>query len=462
MPYLLPTDEEDEEKDGGAAPVGALGGGALAPGGVQQPAAPAQPQGPSTDFVSWDRILAANKDAAKGAADKMAGGLQKGAQDVQSKLAGAQANFGKAVSAGTPAGTQQAPTTSVPPSNSFGQPTKTPSPAAATRIPSGDPRRVRPKQQPAVTDAKYTGPNALSEDAGWGDILSGGRDAQGRLAATSQRREDGSLQGDSGIEALLQEEAQGGYTRGQSRMDAALLGSQGRGRFDELRKEYGGLLGQVGDADKASLVQSGAAKEQVAASNARGVAANAEAARKAKEVEATAAAKSRGPNTLEGYNQKYGAQKAQQTTDNDTEKWMQDTVNEFAGGVLGTDLGRDYEILNAIKSGPGTPGWDKLKEGITYWRGPAGWDKWLAAHNDAAARKARREASTQREQEFNAAYKDAGGDWSETKSTDPGHQLGNSIVGALEDTVAKPGRDEMFAADEKMREEKRRREQGNG
>lgn len=293
MAYVL--DEEDDEKQQpaqgvvrGGIPTG-FGFGAPA-GQTSAPSqASAQPPQTGTDFVSWDRILSANKDAAAESAKKMADKTQAGAQDVQGRLRGAQSTFGDAVRGATPqrpgapspgltvgsgGGTGGKPAPAV---NAFNQPTGRPaagltqaSPTAPTPAPGysvgyGRNHNLTPEEAQERAGRTYQGPGSLSEGPGWDELLSSGREAGSRANAAAQRDGMGNLRGDAGLEELLRDEALGNYSRGASRMDAALLGQSGRKRFDELQRDYGGLTKEIRQADAASRLQSQEAKDAVAA-----------------------------------------------------------------------------------------------------------------------------------------------------------------------------------------------------
>lgn len=284
MAYVREDEEENAQgyRDDGLGVFGGFGGGAPAPAPTPASSSPT-PQSTSTDHVSWDRILSANKDSAKAASDKLAAGVEKRAQDVQGQVGQARATFGGEVLEGTPDGARPTGTgldeKPAAPTNVFGQPTRTPqvqpsplAPPVVTDAPaglrvtqSGGRGALSPEQAKARAAQKYTGPGALSEDAGWGDILRAGGEASRRVGLTQSRDGRGQLQGDSGIEALLREQTPGGYTPGQSRQDAALLGATGRGRFNDLQQKYGGIMGELGAADDASKRMSEDARTRTAA-----------------------------------------------------------------------------------------------------------------------------------------------------------------------------------------------------
>jgi hypothetical protein len=268
MAYVL--EDEEEKKRQGPAGFGAGGLPTLGAAGTSAPVTPASkspaPAQTGTGFVGWDQILSANKDASAARAGEMAEGMEAAGKQVKEKQTAAQQRFDEGVQAGTPAPRHGAQATPSGPSapNAFGQPTSTPRVAAAPQPTQG---AFRPATAPAnfnhaapVTNAgeraaaqadvnaRYDGPQALSDDAQWEDILNAGRDVESRI---------GSTQTPGGLEALVQEKAPQ-LGSGGSRMDAALLGATGQRRFDELRKEYGGLLGGLKGADAASRARTGA------------------------------------------------------------------------------------------------------------------------------------------------------------------------------------------------------------
>lgn len=321
MAYILP-EEDDKKQDGADASAGMapdLGG---TGGGAVSPAAPPAQHGSGADFVSFDRVLGANQDAATKASNKLADNLQAGAQGVQQQANAAQQGFSQAVQAGG-GGAEKGPVQTAVPSkmNNFGQSPTTPSPSPAAapvgspaattsatkgQSPSATPAGPSPTraedQQPYVpttgnliqggaaaqqvqaaektrataAPAAYTGPDSIaSSQAGWDGILGSAKDSDSSVSLTGQRDGNGNLRGDAGLETLLRNNAQGPYTSGESRLDASLLGATGRNRFDALQKDFGGLTGKLSDMDTASQGVADRMRGNVDAANAQTAAADA-------------------------------------------------------------------------------------------------------------------------------------------------------------------------------------------
>ena len=197
--------------------------------------------GQGTGFIGWDRILNANKDAATAQANKTADKLAKPAQKAQTQLGTAQGQFRQDVHKGTPQGSLQ-PIPDVAPIN----------PREGGIAPGGvatqgaiTPPQTRAQQRAGLerdAAATYSGPGSLAEGPEWSSLLSGATEAQRGVTATQMRDANGNVRGTAGLEALLREGQGGGYTGGESSLDASLLGSAGRRRFNELQRDYGSLL----------------------------------------------------------------------------------------------------------------------------------------------------------------------------------------------------------------------------
>lgn len=284
MAYVLPTeDEEKEAQQAGAQAAPALGGGVIASTSQASTSAPKAPD-TSSGFISFDRVMAANKDAAKKSAEKVAGGLaQKGQQARQGVQQASQA-FGQQVQAGMPTYLQPG-VPQKPAQQSTGKAAADPYAPVAQQQAKGvatpqSPQQAKgsapsgyavgtgqgylsPEQAAQMAQAKYTGPEAMSDSAGWEDLLGSSREAQRQAAMTGQRDALGGLQGDAGLQTLLEEQVSGPYSKGESRFDAALLGRAGRRDFDALSDEYGDLLGETQRADEASRAMAGEARGRV-------------------------------------------------------------------------------------------------------------------------------------------------------------------------------------------------------
>lgn len=443
MAYVLPEDDEDEKPGQAQSPAAGgmaspLGGGTLGAVGGGPASSPVQKT--STDFVSWDRILNANKDAATASADKLAGRVGGAAQAVQDRGNAAGAAFTGAVKEGTPVGLQVAGARVVPPKpsaapatpsvNVFGQPTATPAitpptPApGATGAPTEAPRTKPPAPAPtgnvaAFTDvatpevtpvrpptrggiqqdgetkgqlearagATYKGPESLAEfDKGWGDILTDGREAASQVGLTNQRDANGNLRGDAGIETLLREGAQGPYTQGQSRMDAALLGSQGRGRFNQLQKDWGGLLGGLKGIEGQAGANVADAKQRIGedAASARAELGNLS-------------------NTLPGTPAKPTVKTHEQLTqemegldrDSETDDWLNSIYEKAQGWNLDGPLGgifgdANHNAVNYLQEGQKTGDWTKWAKWLNDTRGEGAFAEWKNAYDDTKNRQKRR------------------------------------------------------------------------
>lgn len=91
----------------------------------------------------------------------------------------------------------------------------------------------------------YGGPASMAEHRGFADLTTKVQDAQAGVRNTGSGY---------GLQAHMQDRygGSGGYTGGQSALDAALTGASGGQRFHQLQQDYGGLQGYLDDANKAS------------------------------------------------------------------------------------------------------------------------------------------------------------------------------------------------------------------
>lgn len=319
MAYTYKEDMDEQEKQLASEPLSmpaqSMGGGAPAPAATQ---GPTKQPGQGSGFVGWDSILNANKDNATARANQLAGGIAKSGQAAKTGLADAQKDYVHAANNRTPAtgynysappntGTLATPKSvaapALPgaPAQGRAPPAKTPAPvvspaftatpqANAAPSPAGygaadtthletagekrerelsgapAPTKISPAKQAeldAVTSkqAPYSGPKSVTEIDGWDSLLSGARETQGKVQALQQRDALGNLRGEAGIEALM---APGKQSTGGSRLDAALLGSAGRKRFNELNADYGGLLKQYDDAAKSTRADAQTRTDKVA------------------------------------------------------------------------------------------------------------------------------------------------------------------------------------------------------
>lgn len=302
MPYVL---DEEDDKDKAALGAPAAPGG-IASGGMSPAQAPgvagaqSAPGATSSPYVEFGRYLSANKAGADATAQKLGDSLEAGGKEVKQGLGAAQTAFDAGVDAGTPeymrkakpgqarglvaagaergTGTVAAPAQPQAPGTiqaapgpkvaPIQAPDTAPTPALGLQgAPQGGGPSLTPEEVAARAHATYTGPGSLSEGSDWAGLLDKGDQASRKVNLTGQRGAGGNLQGDAGIQTLLQEQHAGpGYTQGQSRFDAALTGAVGRGRFGELQRDYGDLGGSLRKADAASKDTAAMARSDVGTS----------------------------------------------------------------------------------------------------------------------------------------------------------------------------------------------------
>jgi len=212
------------------------GGGGAGAGAGQATATMAAPvaesvsgPSPSGSYTNFDRIFAANKDAAEASAGKVRRGVEGSAEKAQAGLAGLQSSFNAGVNTGS---LQSQPTPQQRQQASAGglMAMSTPAPTAGTY--HGQPGSSLDEWK-RNSQAKYTGPGSLEALQQYGQVAADTREAQRQLRATGTQE---------GREALLRRQAQpGGYTRGQSRFDAGLVGAAGGKDFEATRGRYGDL-----------------------------------------------------------------------------------------------------------------------------------------------------------------------------------------------------------------------------
>lgn len=257
-----PDEEEDaaERAPGPAAAAPAMGG-MPAMGGSPGPAGNA-PQ--ASKFVSFDRILNANRDVAERGAARLNSGLTGDAQKAQDAISSKYGEFNTAVQAGTPkmpapaqtsltgtapspAGTAltgglqpKGPSTGRNNDLGAGQTVGTVAPAAPINpavAAQTKPRDVKTAE--AMANAKYTGPTSLREYDGWLGLGAPAMAADDRLAQT---------QSNAGLRALAQDQNSGRvYSEGMKAMDASLLGAVGGERFKETRDRFKNLDNVMAD-----------------------------------------------------------------------------------------------------------------------------------------------------------------------------------------------------------------------
>lgn len=296
MPYIEKPEEDEEGLQAGATP-GALAAPA-AMGGTRQldAAAPAASQNAGKApgrFVNFSRYFNANADGARAAGTRVAAGLEKQGQGVQSDLQKRQGAFQTGVTnalgaAATPLGTPATPAQQT----GMGGQTPTGLKGSQTQGLDGKPNAPPPAAAPQ-NPVTWAGPNALSEGEGWDALVSrAGKAAADAAGATTS----------TGLQGLLQEGQKANvYGPGKSRFDAGLLGVSSGDKFAALKERFSGLPRALGAADTASVATSDAAKKQVGAYNEKVAVENARvaAARKA-ELDAEIAKRNATGNALAG------------------------------------------------------------------------------------------------------------------------------------------------------------------
>ncbi len=245
MAYL-PVDEEEQKKQAGAGgdhPLLAGFGGSSSPapaGGAQAPTV----QQPSSGFVPYSAYANANQGSAAKMASGLAGDIDKSAGDAQLGVANERNKFVDQVHAGSPY--YKSPAEGL--ASWQGGLTQQQAPAEAPKTKAAyEPTPQAPK---AGAGSTYTGPTDFS-------LSQGARDASTKAAEQLSNSGD-----DYGRQALLQKKfgSNGGYTQGESRLDAALTGGAGGGQFDALKAKYGDLVGQMGQAEVGANQVAGSAK----------------------------------------------------------------------------------------------------------------------------------------------------------------------------------------------------------
>lgn len=178
-------------------------------------------------FVGLDKYLAANRNAAKRMSDALAGTVETAGAESESDVADVTEQYERDVAAG------------IPQFNENGEP-------------------LTPAELQALIDAKYTGPESLSDMAGWDA-------AKAKVDKTAQ--DAARLSSLSGRMGALQDQygKGGGYNLGSQRLDSFLSGATGGGRFQELKDKYGALSESVGGASAASQAMSRSAADSVKA-----------------------------------------------------------------------------------------------------------------------------------------------------------------------------------------------------
>jgi hypothetical protein len=190
----------------------------------QSPAAP-RPQGQaSPGYVSYSRILDANRPGAKRMADQLAGNVQQQGQQAQQSIQQAGQQFSDKVKGGT---------------LSYSNPLNVGRGAAAAQGGGYAQAGAQVGLQANATNREYKGPK---------DWAGAGIDT-GALSTQAARAGDAAqgLTSMGGRAAQLREQARGPYSAGMSTLDAALAGSGLGGRGQDLAAMYGNLSQQLID-----------------------------------------------------------------------------------------------------------------------------------------------------------------------------------------------------------------------
>jgi hypothetical protein len=174
-----------------------------------------------TGFINWEDFVNANRGATQRTVDTLAGGVQGAGQRAQDSLGYAQEDFERNLDANT-----------------------------LRFDPNSD------KSWDELSRYTYMGPDGLAGDqnfqAGLGEARRASRDSA--LLANPYGRQE-----------LLRQQFGAGkpnYTAGQQRFDSALTGTAGRGRFEQLQKDFGGLLGKYNEAATSAFQRAQQARKE--------------------------------------------------------------------------------------------------------------------------------------------------------------------------------------------------------
>jgi hypothetical protein len=169
-----------------------------------------------TGFINFQDFLSANSGSAQRAANQLAQGVDWSGSTAREGLQMAQEDFDRNRQAGT-----------------------------LSYNPSG----MTADQMLERGGMGYSGPSSLMDTEAY-------QNTAGEAAKAS--RNANLLADEYGRQALLQDtfgKGNPGYSGGQQRLDSALIGAAGQGRFDQLRKDYGGLMGDYSKAISNSYQQ---------------------------------------------------------------------------------------------------------------------------------------------------------------------------------------------------------------
>lgn len=222
MPYLDQDDEDALSTNPGGFGYDRGRATSFSP---QAPAESAAPSASPTNFVNFDRIFNANADVAASSAKALAGRVGQAAQGAQDAAGSANDQYLKDLAAGA-----------IPQATGSDQLYGS-TPGVKRQEMTGDGPQIGPEAsgpQPTnvdtargYADSEFAAPKSLLETQYGKDAGTQVRRAQSQVNALS----------DSGLAGLT----------GGTGMDAALIGTAGRGSFDALRKKYGGLEKAFGD-----------------------------------------------------------------------------------------------------------------------------------------------------------------------------------------------------------------------
>lgn len=266
MAYLTP-DEEEKQKQGehpmlagfGARSSQGGGGGATAVTGSKAPTI-AQP---SSGFVPFSAYANANQGGAKQMAAGLASDIDQSAGAAQAGVTKERQQFVDQVHKGTPG--YQSPAQSL--GSWQGLTPQAPREPPQTRkvgdvsgsIPAiadvGNGSTISPEEAKRRAGLGYTGPTEFGFTQGTRDATTKANDQLNALGGykvdKDGNRTDLEFGRDAGIQTLLQDKygKAGGYTGGESRLDAALTGNAAGNSFDALRSKYGDLVGKMGDVE---------------------------------------------------------------------------------------------------------------------------------------------------------------------------------------------------------------------
>lgn len=385
----MPTIEKPEEDENelqltsGMAPAATPAAPNAAPNAAT-PAAPAQTSGGAPGrFVNFQRYFSANQGAATKTGNALAGGIQKQGEGVQSELGQRTATFGQGVNTGQGAAAPTvAPSLAPTPVVSTGDPLAPPkkgTPGLTASTPSTPTPAASVPQGPIT----YGGPNALSEAGGWDDLVA----KAGRTAGEAAQTGSG-----TGLQTLLAQNQKGGagYTAGQNRFDAGLVGAASGDKFAALRDRFSGLPKSLTTADVASRASSDAAKGRVGDYNA-------EVARVAAERAAKLPTYGEAEEAPRISSERYDELDKQQKADRDTDAWMNKVVEnaDMDGSVLGMRLDDSpanlFERAKFAEKNGDSSKWKAWTDYLDRVRGPGAGEQFMNAWRDRENRKARRD-----------------------------------------------------------------------